>query len=101
MEPEWSDLKVLLAVARARSIAGAARALGVDQSTVSRRLTAIEDAVGAALVVRGRELALTAEGGLLHAAAERVEAIVADAAVALRAAKDEVTGTARISCPPG
>lgn len=101
MEPEWSDLRVLLAVARARSIAGAARALGVDQSTVSRRLTAIEDAVGATLVVRGRELALTAEGTLLHAAAERVEAIVADTAVALRAAKDDVTGTARISCPPG
>jgi DNA-binding transcriptional LysR family regulator len=69
---------------------------------VSRRLTALEDSVGAGLVVRGgRELTLTAEGRLLQAAAERVEAIVAEASVALRAAKDDVAGTARISCPPG
>ena len=66
MEPDWSDLKVMLAVARARSVVGAAKMMGVDQSTVSRRLTALEDAVGAGLVIRGgRELTLTQEG---HAA---------------------------------
>lgn len=102
MEPDWSDLKVILAVARARSVAGAARAMGVDQSTVSRRLTALEDSVGASLVVRGgRELALTSEGRLLQAAAERMEAIVAEASAALRAAKDDLSGTVRLSCPPG
>jgi len=101
-EPDWSDLKVILAVARARSVAGAARAMGVDQSTVSRRLAALEDSVGAALVVRGgRELTLTAEGRLLQAAAERVEAVVSEASLGLRAAKDDVAGTARVSCPPG
>jgi DNA-binding transcriptional LysR family regulator len=68
---------------------------------VSRLLTAIEEAVGAALVVRGRDLALTSEGALLHAAAERVESLLADAAVALRAAKEDVSGTVRLSCPPG
>lgn len=102
MSPEWSDLKVVLAVARARSVAGAARAMGVDQSTVSRRLAALEDSVGAALVVRGgREVTLTAEGRLLLEAAERVEAIVDEAALALRASKTEVSGTVRITCPPG
>jgi len=94
MSPEWSDLKVILAVARARSVAGAARAMGVDQSTVSRRLTALEDSVGASLVVRGQRQLATA-------AAERVEAIITEAALALRAAKDEVAGTVRITCPPG
>lgn len=102
MDPDWSDLKVILAVARARSVAGAARTMGVDQSTVSRRLTALEDAVQAALVVRGgRELSLTAEGRLMYAAAERVEAIVGEACTALRAAKDDVSGTVRLTCPPG
>lgn len=102
MDPDWSDLKVILAVARARSVAGAARTMGVDQSTVSRRLAALEDSVGAALVVRGgRELSLTAEGRLLHAAAERVEVIVGEACTALRAAKDDVSGTVRLTCPPG
>jgi DNA-binding transcriptional LysR family regulator len=102
MEPDWSDLKVILAIGRARSVAGAARAMGVDQSTVSRRLAALEETVGAALVVRGgRELTLTAEGRMLQAAAERIDGIVAEASLALRAAKDDVAGTTRMSCPPG
>jgi DNA-binding transcriptional LysR family regulator len=101
MEPDWSDLKVILAIARARSVVGAARAMGVDQSTVSRRLASLEDAVGAGLVVRGgRELVLTSEGRLLQAAAERIDAIVGEASTALRAAKDDVSGTVRLSCPP-
>ncbi len=102
MDPDWSDLKVILAIARARSVAGAARAMGIDQSTVSRRLAALEDTVGAGLVVRGgRELTLTPAGRLLLTAAERVEAIVAEASQALRAAKDDVAGTTRLTCPPG
>jgi DNA-binding transcriptional LysR family regulator len=102
MGPDWSDLKVILAIARARSVAGAARAMGVDQSTVSRRLAALEETVGAGLVVRGgRELTLTPEGRMLQAAAERIEAIVAEATLALRAAKDDVAGTTRLTCPPG
>ncbi len=101
MEPDWSDLKVILAIARARSVVGAARSMGVDQSTVSRRLAALEDAVGASLVVRGgRELVLTAEGRLMQSAAERVEAIVGEASTALRTAKDDVSGTVRLTCPP-
>ena len=102
MSLDWSDLRVILAVARARSVAGAARSMGVDQSTVSRRLSALEDEVGATLVVRGgRELSLTPEGRMLQAAAERVEAIVSEAELALRASKDQVSGTVRITCPPG
>jgi DNA-binding transcriptional LysR family regulator len=44
MALEWSDLKVLLALARAGSVVGAARDLQVDHSTISRRLAALEDA---------------------------------------------------------
>ncbi|MEY8099528.1 MULTISPECIES: LysR family transcriptional regulator [Falsihalocynthiibacter] len=35
---DWNDYRVFLAIARARNIAGAARTLGVNHSTVSRRL---------------------------------------------------------------
>jgi DNA-binding transcriptional LysR family regulator len=36
-EPEWSDFRVVLALHRGGSVAGAARLLGVDSSTVSPR----------------------------------------------------------------
>lgn len=102
MEPEWSDFKVLLALASAGSAAGAARALQVDNSTVSRRLAALEGAVGAKLAIRGgREFNLTAEGRTLLAAAQSMEAAAAQATRAVRAAKAEVQGAVRVSAPPG
>lgn len=102
MEPEWSDFKVLLALAGAGSVAGAARALQVDHSTVSRRLAALEEAVGAQLLIRGgREFCLTAEGRTLAAAAQAMEAAAAQATRAVRAAKAEVQGAVRVSMPPG
>ncbi|MEO1019151.1 MAG: LysR family transcriptional regulator [Pseudomonadota bacterium] len=50
----WDDLRVILAISRAGSLRAAAAAIGVDQSTVSRRLTAIEAALGAVLFVRSK-----------------------------------------------
>ena len=38
----WDDLRLLLAVHRSGSLSGAARILGVNQSTISRRLIAFE-----------------------------------------------------------
>ncbi len=100
-DPEWSDLKIMLALSRAGSVAGAGRALGVDQSTVSRRLTALEESVGARLILRGgREFSLTAEGRAMCTAAEAVEAAIAEASRAVRVAKLDVSGTVRVSCPP-
>jgi DNA-binding transcriptional LysR family regulator len=48
----WDDLRHLLAVARAGTLAAAARRLGVDQTTVARRLAALEKALGARLFAR-------------------------------------------------
>jgi len=39
---DWTDLRFLLAVARARTLSGAARKLGCDQTTVGRRIDALE-----------------------------------------------------------
>jgi DNA-binding transcriptional LysR family regulator len=101
MALEWSDFKVLLALARAGSVAGAARELQVDNSTVSRRLAALEEAVGAQLLVRGgREFSWTSEGRAVLEAAEATEAATAAALRAVRASKVEVQGSVRISVAP-
>jgi DNA-binding transcriptional LysR family regulator len=101
-DPEWSDFKVILALARGGSVAGAARVLGVDHSTVSRRLAALEETLGTCLVVRGgREFSWTAQGRIALSAAEALESTVADATRAIRSAKLEVAGSVRVTCPSG
>ena len=102
MEPEWSDFKVLLALSAAGSVAGAARTLQVDSSTVSRRLTALEEAVGAKLIIRGgRDFNWTAEGRTLLSAAAAMEASVSQATRQVRTAKTDADGVARVSVSPG
>jgi len=51
---DWSDLKHALAVAEAGSLAGAARQLGVNHTTVLRRLDALEASLGTRLFDRKR-----------------------------------------------
>ncbi len=101
-EPEWGDFKFILALGRGGSVAGAARILGVDSSTVSRRLAAVEEAIGSILIIRGgRDFCLTAQGKEAFAAAENMETIVGVALSHIRAAKTEIEGLVRISCVPG
>jgi DNA-binding transcriptional LysR family regulator len=52
---DWNDLRYLLAVSQAGTLAGAARDLGVEHTTVGRRLTALETALGVRLFTRGPE----------------------------------------------
>jgi DNA-binding transcriptional LysR family regulator len=53
-ELDWSDLRFALAVGNAGSLAGAARKLGVNHTTVLRRLDALEEHLGARLFERHR-----------------------------------------------
>ena len=39
----WNDLRYVLAVSRGRTLAAAARLLGVDDTTVARRLAAMQE----------------------------------------------------------
>lgn len=48
----WDDLRYFLRAAQSQTLAGAARALGVEHSTIGRRLTALEQALGAPVVLR-------------------------------------------------
>ncbi|MFP2927923.1 LysR family transcriptional regulator [Pyxidicoccus sp. 3LG] len=74
MDMRWDDLRYLLAVARQGSLAGAARELRVDATTVGRRLDALEKALGTRLVLRGaRTLALTEGAEAVAARAREME----------------------------
>ncbi|WP_394849025.1 LysR family transcriptional regulator [Pendulispora brunnea] len=77
----WDDLRYLLVLARATTLARAAKAIGVDQSTVRRRLEALETALGGALVDRRREgWRLTPLGERVVEHALRLESDVAEIA---------------------
>jgi len=71
---DWDDLRFFLAVARAGSVSAAARALRVHHATVSRRVHAFEQRVGARLFDRlPGGWATTTAGEEMRAAALRVE----------------------------
>lgn len=71
---DWDELRSFLAVARHGSLGGAARALGVNHSTMFRRLNALEGRLGVRLFDRSaRGYALTSAGEHMLASAERVE----------------------------
>ena len=50
----WDEFRLVKSIAEARSLVGAAERLGVNHSTVFRRLAAVESAVGARLFERSR-----------------------------------------------
>ena len=70
----WDDLKLFLAVARTGSISGAAKQLGVQHSTVSRRIRSFEEKLGTRLLERktGR-YELTQAGENVKEASSRIE----------------------------
>jgi DNA-binding transcriptional LysR family regulator len=70
---DWGDLKVFLAAARAGSTLGAARELGVNQTTVARRIAALESALDVRLFDRNQDgYRLSEAGAAILAQAERV-----------------------------
>jgi DNA-binding transcriptional LysR family regulator len=76
---DWDDLRHFLAVARHGSTIQAAKALGINQSTVQRRIAVLEHQLGQRLFERRPEgYRLTRLGEELLPIAERVEADVTD-----------------------
>jgi DNA-binding transcriptional LysR family regulator len=71
---DWNDLRYFLAVQRAGTLAAAAGEVGSNATTVGRRITALEEQVGARLFDRTTDgWFLTASGQDLLPHAERVE----------------------------
>ncbi|MFT4794622.1 MAG: DNA-binding transcriptional LysR family regulator [Paracoccaceae bacterium] len=98
---DWDDLRFFLQVARTGRLTAAARALGVDHATVSRRIAALEGSLGAQLLHRSpRGCTLTDAGMRLLPRAEAVES------AAMAAAKEagegaELSGAVRVGIPEG
>lgn len=80
MHIPWEDLEVLVAIAEEKSFSAAARRLSLTQPTVSRRVSALEERLGAVLFVRDVEGArLTDEGARLLPAAKQMARFAAEA----------------------
>jgi DNA-binding transcriptional LysR family regulator len=98
----WDDVRIFLAIARERSLGLAGRRLGLDTSTVSRRLGALEEALGARLFERARHgLVATRTAEQMFVRAEEVEASHARLLRAVSALEQVAEGTVRLSVPPG
>lgn len=101
-DPPWSDLSLLLAVARAGSFLAAGRARGVSTSTISRRITLLEKSVGTALVERGVEGArLTEAGRRLAVTVEAMEHKIGAALRDLPSRSGILRGTVRLTLGDG
>lgn len=97
---DWNDLKYLLAVARHQGTAAASRALGVNQSTVQRRLVELERNLGQPLVQRhSTGYRLTSFGEQLLPLAQQVEQAVVVLTQHVENFLRDVTGVVRMTCP--
>ena len=98
-EPNWSDFRIILALAKGGSVTGAAKLLGIDASTVSRRLATAEDVFGAPLIIRGGgKFQFTAEGRAVLDAAEDMDAKISATTTSVRSMRETPVGTVRIAC---
>jgi DNA-binding transcriptional LysR family regulator len=95
---EWDDVRVLLALLRAKNLHDAGARLDVDASTVSRRLSSLEKRLDARLFARTREgLRPTATAERLRAHAEGMEAQATALVQAIRAEDARASGVVRVA----
>lgn len=99
---DWNDLKFFLAIARLGKLTVAARQLGVDHTTVSRRIQALEDALTATLFERSPQgYKPTPAGERLLAYAESMETAAKQASSEIGEADMTLAGGVRIGAPDG
>lgn len=95
---DWNDLRFFLAVAREGSTLSAARTLRVSQTTVARRVAALESALGFPLFEKRQAgYALTAAGASLIETATSVETSADAFAEAAGAQARDLSGTVKLT----
>ncbi|HEX4711088.1 LysR family transcriptional regulator [Phenylobacterium sp.] len=96
---DWNDLKAFLAVARGGSTLAAAKLLGVNQTTVARRIESLEGALALKLFERGQSGSrLTEAGRDLQAEAEKVERVANAFESRAQAHQRGLAGAIRVTC---
>lgn len=94
----WDDLRFFLACARHGGTSQAARALRVNQSTVSRRITALESSLDVALFERtGRGTQVTAAGERLLEKVTTMDQLAREAELAVVASRQRLEGVVRVT----
>ena len=98
----WDDIRIFLAVARQGGLTSAAQNLGINHTTVARRLTGLETALHTRLVNRtptGVTLTPAGQSFLLHA--ERIEIEAQRAEQRVYAADGTISGKVRLATREG
>jgi DNA-binding transcriptional LysR family regulator len=94
----WDDLRYVLAVARAGSALRAAGVLGVNQTTVLRRIDTLETALGVPLFERSTSgQVLTRAGHIVAEVAARIDDQARGLESALAAQRRTITGSVRFT----
>ena len=96
----WDDVRLFLALCRSRTLGEAGRRLGVDGSTMSRRLVGLEEALAMVLFERGRGgITATEAAEQLMPMAEEMEHVMARFTGAAETFERSIAGRVRIACP--
>ena len=101
-EFDWNDLKSFLGIARSGRLTLAAQRLGLDHTTLSRRIAALEHGMKTRLFDRSPSgYALTEQGERLLPIAEEMERLAMGAQERVGGASAAVEGVVRIGSPEG
>jgi DNA-binding transcriptional LysR family regulator len=97
---DWDNLRLFLSISRTGSFVASARGLGLNHTTLARRLTALEESLGVRLFDRSpRGVQPTRAGIELLAHAERMEGELNAASRSLQGQDTQVSGTVRLATP--
>lgn len=98
---DWDDVRYFLAAARGGSVRGAAKRLGVNHATVSRRIAQLEDRLGAQMFEKlPSGYRLTSVGAEVLELAEQMEASSHQLETRVFGRDQSVSGLLRVTLPP-
>jgi DNA-binding transcriptional LysR family regulator len=98
---DWNDLRYVLVLSRTGRLAKAARQLGVNETTIARRVARLEKVLGSKLFERVDGALLTTDiGQVVVQHAERVELDVNEMKYAATGADAKAAGTVRLTAMP-
>lgn len=99
---DWNDLRYVLALAREKSYAAAARRLRIDPTTVARRIREIEASLDVRLFERGAagDLRATEAGDIAARRAEIIETEIGGLTAAVKGHDSSPDGTVRVTAVP-